>query len=130
MEFRYVTRVKPEVVTRVLEEIGYTPVRGSNKPSKKFTLTREPRNQLTLIREEIEYYNRGLNMVIRTYRATVYTMRGDPMEPEEYFTVIRTDDPKIEREVMGKRIGNYIKCDDNFVFDDKIDKLTRKWLDI
>jgi hypothetical protein len=127
MEFRYVTKAAPEVVVKMLEEIGYTLVKKSNTPHEKGG---EPHKKLTLTRGEYVNGCRGLYSWVRVYTATVYTMRGDPMEPEEYFTVIRTDDPKVEREVMGKKIGNYIKCDDYWAYDDKIDKLIRKWCDV
>lgn len=90
----------------------------------------EPHNRWTLIRSEIREYNRGLTFTREFYTTTVYTMRGDPMEPGEYFTVIRTNDVKVYRQVMSK-IGEWFKCDNNYAdvfYDPRIEREIEKLL--
>jgi hypothetical protein len=54
-------------------------------------------------------------------------MRGDPREPEEYFTVIRTDDPRVEK--LMSKISNRIRLGDFYIsLYDEVDKTLREWL--
>jgi hypothetical protein len=128
MEVRYITPLKFDYVIKMLEEIGCTPVKKSSTPHEK---GREPHNELTLTRGE-EVKGRCPPGVpcywTRFYKTIVYTMRGDPREPEEYFTVIRTDDPRVEK--LMSKISNRIRlCDPYFYpYYDEVDKTLREWL--
>jgi hypothetical protein len=127
MEVRYITPLKFDYVIKMLEEIGCTPVKKSSTPHEK---GREPPKELTLTRgEQVEgicapgvpcYWT-------RFYTTTVYTMRGDPREPEEYFTVIRSDDPRVEK--LMSKISNRIRLSDLYIsLYDEVDKTLREWL--